>query len=63
MKKIFVLATTAMLLLGASAYANGDAKAKKNKKKATTEKVCPRGECPKECPKTCPPVCLPGKCS
>ena len=62
MKKIFVLASTAMLLCGAVAYANGDTKAKKNKKKATTEKVCPQ-ECPKECPKTCPPVCLPGKCS
>jgi len=62
MKKIIVLATTAMLLTGAIAFANGDAKAKKNKKKATTEKVCPK-DCPKECPKTCPPVCVPGSCS
>jgi hypothetical protein len=62
MKKIFLLATTAMLLLGSVAYASGETKNKKNRKKQKTEKTCPK-ECKKECPKECPPVCLPGKCA
>ena len=46
MKKFFLLATTAMLMTGAVAIANGGPKeAKKDSKKARTEKACPKGCC------------------
>ena len=47
MKKLFLLATTAMLMTGV-AFANGGPKeVKKNSKKAQTEKTCPKGCCEK----------------
>jgi len=51
MKKLFLLAATAMLMTGAVAFANGGPKeVKKTDKKPHTEKTCPKG-CPKDCPK------------
>jgi len=48
MKKLFLLATTAMLMTGV-AFANGEPKTgKKNDKKARTEKSCPKGCCDKD---------------
>jgi hypothetical protein len=47
MKKIFLLATTAMLMTGAVAFANGGPKDCKN----CTKKGCTEKTCPKECPK------------
>jgi hypothetical protein len=47
MKKIFLLATAAMLMTGSIAFANGEKKnSKNNGKKACTEKPCPK-PCPK----------------
>ena len=58
MKKIFLLAATAMLMSGAVALANGEKKDKTKDKKACTEKCCT-----KACPKPCPPVsCDKSKC-
>ena len=46
MKKLFLLAATAMLMTGA--FASGGPKdAKKDSKKARTEKICPKGCCDK----------------
>ena len=50
MKKLFLLAATAMLMTGV-AFANGGPKdAKKGDKKPRTEKTCPK-DCQKNCPK------------
>lgn len=57
MKKVFLLATIAMLS-GAVALANGEGKDKGKKDKARTEKTCD-----KPCPKPCPPCCDKSKCS
>ncbi|HEY4149800.1 MAG TPA: hypothetical protein VGM41_12765 [Chitinophagaceae bacterium] len=47
MKKLFLLATTVLLMTGV-AFANGGPKeAKKDSKKARTEKTCPKGCCDK----------------
>lgn len=54
MKKLFLLATVAMLMSSAVAFANDGGK---DKKKARTEK-----KCPKPCPKPCPPCCDKNKC-
>lgn len=49
MKKLFLLATTAMLMTGAVAFADGGHKnAKKADKKACTEKSCTKGCCDKD---------------
>ena len=60
MKKLFVLATTAMLLSGI-AFANGGPKeTKKADKKARTEKTCTKDckkKCPSDCPNNCPKAC------
>lgn len=50
MKKLFLLATVAMLMCNAVAFANDGGK---DKKKARTEK---------KCPKPCPPCCDKNKC-
>jgi len=50
MKKLFLLATIAMLMTSVT-FANGDPKSPaKSNKKARTEKTCPK-DCPKDCPK------------
>lgn len=50
MKKLFLLATAAMLLTGSVAFANGGKKdSKNNGKKTCTEKTCTKA-CPKPCP-------------
>lgn len=56
MKKLFLLATIAMLMGGSVAFANDGGK-DKNKGKARTEK-----KCPKPCPQPCPPCCDKSKC-
>lgn len=56
MKKIFLLATIAMLMGGSVAFANGG-KDKNKGKKTSTEKTCT-----KPCPKPCPPCCDKSKC-
>jgi len=58
MKKLFLLAATAMLMSGGVALANGGSKnAKNSNKKARTEKTCPKGCCDKG---NC---CDKGKCT
>jgi hypothetical protein len=55
MKKIFVLAATAMLMLSSFSYANnGDKKQDKEKCKKT---------CTKPCPKPCKDKCDKSKCA
>ncbi len=56
MKKIFLLATAA-LLMSAVAFSNDGDKNKKKGDKAKTEK-----KCPKPCPTPCPPCCDKDKC-
>jgi hypothetical protein len=56
MKKVFLLATVA-LLSTAVAFANDGGKDKKKGGKARTEKKCPT-----PCPKPCPPCCDKDKC-
>jgi hypothetical protein len=58
MKKLFLLATVAMLMSSAVTFANGGEKEKNKGNKARTEK-----KCPKPCPTPCPPSCCDkGKC-
>jgi hypothetical protein len=57
MKKLFLLATVAMLMSGTIAFADGGKKDKTKRSKAKTEKICP-----KPCPKPCPPCCDKSKC-
>jgi hypothetical protein len=56
MKKVFLLATVALLMSSTVALANDGGK-NKNKGKARTEKKCPT-----PCPKPCPPCCDKNKC-
>jgi len=58
MKKIFLLATVAMLMSSAVAFANDGDKGKNKGDKARTEK-----KCPKPCPTPCPPCCDKNKCN
>jgi hypothetical protein len=55
MKKIFLLATVALFMSSAVAFANDGGKKKGGK--AKTEKKCPT-----PCPKPCPPCCDKNKC-
>jgi hypothetical protein len=57
MKKLFLLAATAMLLSSSVAFATGGGKDKTKGSKSKTEK-----KCPKPCPQPCPPCCDKGKC-
>jgi hypothetical protein len=57
MKKIFLLATVALFMSSAVAFANDGGKDKKKGGKARTEKKCPA-----PCPKPCPPCCDKDKC-
>ena len=57
MKKLFVLATIAMLMGSSVAFANGGDKNKNKGNKARTEK-----KCTKPCPQPCPPCCNKSKC-
>jgi hypothetical protein len=52
MKKIFLLATIAMLMTSSVVFANNGDKNKKKGTKAKTEQTCD-----KPCPKPCPPCC------
>lgn len=61
MKKLFLLATVAMLMGSSIAFANGGGKDKGRKSKASTEKTCVK-PCPKPCPAPCPPCCDNNKC-
>ncbi|MDF2191203.1 hypothetical protein [Paraflavitalea sp. CAU 1676] len=61
MKKIFLLATIAMLMSSVATYANEGNKHKNKGSKAKTEKNCDK-PCPKTCPKPCPPACGKDKC-
>lgn len=56
MKKVFLLATAA-LLMSAVAFSNDGGKDKNKGGKARTEK-----KCPKPCPTPCPPCCDKSKC-
>ena len=56
MKKVFLLATAA-LLMSAVAFSNDGGKDRKKGDKARTEK-----KCPKPCPTPCPPCCDKSKC-
>ena len=60
MKKLFLLASTAMLLSSSVAFATGGGK-DKSKGKTKTEKKCPK-PCPQPCPQPCPPCCDKSKC-
>jgi hypothetical protein len=55
MKKLFLLATIAMLMGSTVAFAGGGDKNKG--KKARTEKKCPQ-----PCPQPCPPCCDKSNC-
>lgn len=57
MKKLFLLAATAMLLSSSVAFATGGEKVKSKGGKPKTEK-----KCPKPCPQPCPPCCEKSKC-
>jgi hypothetical protein len=57
MKKLFLLATVAMLMSSTVAFANGGDKEKNKGSKPRTEK-----KCPKPCQKPCPPCCDKSKC-
>ena len=56
MKKLFLLATMAMLMSTVT-FANEGGKDKTKGSKSKTEK-----KCPKPCPQPCPPCCDKGKC-
>lgn len=60
MKKLFLLATIAMLM-GSVAFANDGDKGKNKGKKTSTEKTTKK-RCPEPCPKPCPPCCDKNKC-
>lgn len=62
MKKIFLLATIAMLMGSTVTFANGGDKNKNKGSKAKTEKTCTKA-CPKPCPKPCLPCCDNSKCA
>ena len=57
MKKLFLLATIAMLMGSSVAFANDGGKGKNKGNKSKTEK-----KCPKPCPQPCPPCCDKSKC-
>jgi hypothetical protein len=57
MKRLFLLATIAMLMGSTVAFANDGDKDKTKGSKTKTEK-----KCPKPCPEPCPPCCKKGKC-
>jgi hypothetical protein len=58
MKKLFLLATVAMLMTGSAAFATGGKGDKNKGKKTSTEK-----QCTKPCPKPCPTdKCDKSKC-
>lgn len=57
MKKLFLLATVAMLMSSTVAFAGGGDKGKNKGSKPRTEK-----KCTKPCPTPCPPCCDKSKC-
>ena len=57
MKKLFLLATMAMLMSSTVTFANDGGKNKTKGSKSRTEK-----KCPKPCPQPCAPCCDKGKC-
>jgi hypothetical protein len=61
MKKLFLLATVALLMSGSAAFANDGDKDKNKGKKTRTEKT-DKKPCPTPCPKPCPPCCDKNKC-